>query len=352
MFHPPQPGLPDAGDLVGGRYELVSPLARGGMSRIWRAHDRRLGRDVALKILDGRQLADPLHTACIHIEGQALAQLSHPNIAVVHDLGTLTSGTPVPYLVLELVPGKPLSAIGRLLPQPMAISAVAQVADALAAAHARGLVHRDVSAGNVLLTPHGVKLVDFGICAMKGDNETIDGRIMGTIAYLAPERLNDGPVDPAADVYALGVLLYLLLTGELPWPRHADPHEGLAAVAHRRPPRFTNHNGVPSRLGELCQQCLDNDPRQRPTAAQAATRLRDAGACWDQRTATTLLGQPDVVTNTVVFTGPPQVSALRTKHRSRSRKPWRAVLTAAVSSLSAVAAWSSPEGPKKLDRQT
>jgi eukaryotic-like serine/threonine-protein kinase len=326
------PRLTHTGDLIDGRYELVRPLARGGMARIWRARDRRLGREVAVKILDPKQLGDPLHAARMQVEAQALAHLSHPHIAVIHDAGTVDADGQMPYLVMELVHGKPLSALARYLPWPAAAGVVAQVADALSAAHASGVVHRDVSAANVLLTTSGVKLIDFGICAMTGDDDSLDdGRIMGTIAYLPPERIVGTPVAPAIDVFGLGVLLYLLLTGDFPWPREGSPAEELKAVLHRGPAPSIRRPDVPARIRQACLQCLHPDPLRRPTAAEVATVLRDAGAHWDSDVATTLLGQRELDPQTLRLAG--------SAAPQRSTEGRRLAVTAAAACVVGLAAW-------------
>jgi serine/threonine-protein kinase len=344
--------LPVAGYVIDGRYELLSPMARGGMATVWQARDRKLARDVAVKILHTKQLEDPLQAARIQVEAQALAQLSHSNITVIHDAGTINGEVSLPYLVMELVRGKPLSAVARRLPWPMAASIVARVADALAVVHARGLVHRDVSAANVLLTASGVKLIDFGISAMIGDSDTVDdGRIMGTIAYMPPERLRGRPVHPAVDIYALGALFHLLLTGEHPWPRSNDPTEDLNAVLHRQPPPVGRD--LPAAIRELCRRCLSPDPLRRPTADEIGASLRRVGARWDPKVASTLLSQPAATAQTVAFTGPSNVRALRTKHERRRGHRRRSMVAAAALSVVGLAIWPlSQWSPSREPPQT
>jgi len=329
---------PDTGDVIDDRYELISPLARGGMSTVWQARDRRLGRDVALKVLDGRQLNDPLHAARIRVEAQALAKLTHPNIAVVHDLGSLDSQGRMPYVVMELVSGKPLSKLVGRLPWSLAAGVVAQLADALAAGHAIGIVHRDVSAANVLLTETGAKLVDYGIAAMTGDNDTVDdGKIMGTLAYLPPERLTGRLVHPAIDIFALGVLLHLLLTGRAPWP-HGTSND-LAAILDRQPPRALNADGISHRMSELCLRCLSGDPRKRPTARQVGSVLRDAGARWDPVVAAALLKRENWVAPTVRLAGPTPAYPPRVPQQTRPANVRRLATAGAVLGLMGLAAW-------------
>jgi serine/threonine-protein kinase len=205
------------------RYLLIEQLGAGGMAVVWRSFDDVLGRPVAVKVLSAPIAADPAFRAAIRKEARAAARLSHPNITQVYDYGetTLPDGQTVSYVVMELLDGQTLGQ--RLgdgaLPWRTAVDIAAQVAGALAAAHRRGIVHRDIAPANVMLTSGGVKVVDFGIAALAGGRGDPDGGgLLGTPAYVAPERLDDAPAAPAADVYALGALLYELLTGAPPVP--------------------------------------------------------------------------------------------------------------------------------------
>lgn len=210
------------GDLLDDRYQVESRLGAGGMSVVWRAWDRVLERAVAVKVLAGAQAAARGARQRIQAEARAAAGLWHPHVTSVYDYGEHTdaAGRQVSYVVMELLPGQTLSqrlAAGPL-PPASAMRTCAQVAEALAAAHERKLVHRDIKPSNVMLTPAGVKVVDFGIATTVGRPELeADGQLLGTAAYLAPERLAGGTVLPASDVYALGLLLYRTLTNELPW---------------------------------------------------------------------------------------------------------------------------------------
>ena len=336
------PPLLSPGDVIDHRYELVSRLARGGMGAVWRTRDLRLRRDVAMKIVEAGHQDDPLRADRIHLEAQALAQLAHSNIAVIYDMGTICGRLDSPYLVMELIHGKPLSRVARELPWPLAADVVARVADGLACAHARGIVHRDMSAANVLLTMTGVKLIDFGICATTGADDAVDeGRVVGTVAYMAPERLHGRPVDPAVDVYALGVLLYLLLTGDLPWPRQGGGVEGIQAdidaMLRRRPPLMGRD--LPASIRELCRRCLHRDPFRRPGAAQVASSLRRAGARWDSPTVTMLLAQPEVLTAPMPAATPALARTVRADVRQRSAGHRRMAVAAAACSIIGIAAW-------------
>jgi len=207
-------------EKVGGRYQLLDELGSGGMAVVWRARDEVLSRSVAVKLLAGRYADDPQWRARIRDEARAAAKLSpHPHIAQVYDFGDSDSdGSCLPYVVMELVDGPTLQERVKdgPLPPPTVFRIGAEVAAALAAAHAEGLVHRDIKPANVIVTPAGAKVVDFGIAATAGPGEPEDV-VLGTPAYLAPERLTGGAVQPATDMYALGVLMYRLLANESPW---------------------------------------------------------------------------------------------------------------------------------------
>jgi hypothetical protein len=263
--------------VLGERYELVDPLGFGGMSVVWRAHDRVLDRFVAVKLLAGRLAGEAEARDRIGTEARAAAALSHPNVAQVYDYGEWQdAGRNLPYVVMELIRGTSLQQ--RVEAGPMsarfAMRTGAEVAAALAEAHAAGLVHRDVKPANVMLTPQGAKVVDFGIAAAiraGGTGEPIE-ELFGTPAYVAPERLTDDAVAPESDVYALGVLLYRLLSGESPWTVETTT-EMLAAHVYIEPVPLTRLPGVPDYITDLCNRCLAKDPTERPTAREAASLL-------------------------------------------------------------------------------
>ncbi|OJF10138.1 hypothetical protein BG844_33860 [Couchioplanes caeruleus subsp. caeruleus] len=248
------------------------------MSVVWCAHDEVLGRDVAVKMLAPNTAADPQFVHQVHREARAVAALHHPNIVDVYDYGQDEAAGPArPYVVMELVDGPSLAQLitDGGLPWPRAVAICAQVAAALTAAHARGVVHRDVKPGNVLVIDADVKLVDFGISASAGDSDGSDGQVLGTPAYLAPERIDGTPVSPAADVYALGLLLYRALTGHLPWPA-ATTGEMLAAHRYDEPAPLPPIAQLPPEVVQLCRRCLHKRPGDRPDAAEAARILARA----------------------------------------------------------------------------
>ncbi|MGR6913775.1 serine/threonine-protein kinase [[Actinomadura] parvosata] len=259
----------EPGDVLARRYLLLDPLARGGMSVIWRAFDQSLHRMIAVKVLTASLHTDPEERVSVRSEARAAARFIHPDSIDIYDYGetVTTSGGVAAYVVMPLLDGTPLAE--RIekgpLPWPEASAIALRLARVLMAGHARGLVHRDVTAENVLLTADGPKLLDFGIAAWAGDPD--DDR--GTPPYVAPERLLGAPTHPAVDVYALGVLLHTMLTGRTPYP--GTTWEEIEA-AHRTepPPRVA---GVPYALASLCQRCLAHEPEDRPTAAQIVSGL-------------------------------------------------------------------------------
>ena len=264
--------------VLGGRYRLIDQLGTGGMAIVWRAHDQVLDRTVAVKLLAGRHVDDPQSRELIRAEARAAAALSHPNIAQVHDYGEAQEGGNFrPYVVMELVRGSTLEqrmGAGPVAPR-FAMRVSAEVAAALAAAHADGLVHRDIKPANVMLTPVGAKVVDFGIAAAIGPGSAREEfEVLGTPAYLAPERLSDDSVSPACDVYALGLLLYRLLSGELPWSVDSTT-QMLTAHIYIEPTPLPQLPGVPEYVTTLCNRCLSKDPTLRPSAREAAAVLAE-----------------------------------------------------------------------------
>ncbi|MFD0522001.1 serine/threonine-protein kinase [Paractinoplanes durhamensis] len=276
----PPSGVPDeTGWVLGDRYRLGSQVGAGGMAVVWQAYDTVLARTVAVKVLAADCADDPQSRDRIRGEAKAAAALSHPNIAQVYDYGeTDVGGEVTPFIVMELIRGSSLHQ--RLSDGPVApryaMRLCAEIAAALAAAHAEGLVHRDIKPANIMLAPTGAKVVDFGIAAAAQPPGTgsYDVEVLGTPAYLAPERLLHGAVEPASDVYALGVMLYRLLAGHPPWTSETTT-QMLAAHIYLEPPGLLPMPQVPDSVTELCNRCLAKEPAERPSAGEVAAVLAD-----------------------------------------------------------------------------
>lgn len=270
------PGSPTPGDSVG-PYRLLGILGRGGMGVVYLAEDPRLDRKVALKLLPRWLSADPRAGERFVAEARAASGLDHPNIATIYEIDETEDGRR--YIAMAHYEGETLA--DRIARGPLeveeAVDIAAQVADGLAAAHARGIVHRDVKPGNVMLTPDGtVRILDFGVAKMTtGRTLTRTGATPGTVAYMSPEQTRGGELDGRSDLWSLGVLLHEMLAGERPFRaggsealvyqiRHDDPEE----LEELRPE-------VPDRLSRVVERCLEKDPSRRPAAAsELAAALR------------------------------------------------------------------------------
>jgi eukaryotic-like serine/threonine-protein kinase len=262
------------GRRLGGRYRMGELLATGGMGEVWAAHDLLLDRPVAVKVLGGALAGDGRAAERLRREARAAGRLEHPSIARVLDLGEHDGR---PYLVMELLEGESLATrIDRAGPMPPdeAARVVAAVADALEAAHAAGVVHRDVKPGNVFLTSAGeVKVLDFGIAWCAHDAALTTGELLGTAAYLAPERVLGHRATPAADIYALGVVLYELLAGHRPFDADSEVELAMAHV-NATPPslREAAPSAPPFLIAASCQ-AMAKDPSVRPPSAAAFANL-------------------------------------------------------------------------------
>lgn len=268
-----------AGALLARRYRLIDQIGAGGMSVIWRARDEVLDRVVAVKVLAPALASNSKFRELVREEARAAAQLVHPHVTAVHDYGETVApdGQVTSFVVMELLTGEELEAILTAGPLPWraAVEVCAQVAEALAAAHRLGIVHRDITPANVMMTPMGAKVLDFGIATHIGaPDEDEDGETFGTPAYVAPERLDGTPAQPATDTYSLGVLLYQTLTGRVPFPAETWDDLTRARQGDPLPPPLTGVPGLPEPVAEVCHRCLVRDPAQRPTAHQVAALLR------------------------------------------------------------------------------
>jgi Tol biopolymer transport system component len=273
---------PSAGTKLGS-YEVVAPIGAGGMGEVYQAHDTKLGRDVAIKVLPEAFAHDPEKLSRFQREAKLLASLNHPNIATIHGLED-SNGTS--YLVMELVPGETLAQRVKregAVPVEEALTIAKQIAEALEAAHEKGIIHRDLKPANVKLTPEGkVKVLDFGLAkAFAGDTSTEDmgnsptlsmaatmqGVILGTAAYMSPEQAKGKEVDKRTDIWAFGAVLFELLTGKQTF-HGEDVTDILAAVVRAEPEWQALPAATPVKVRDLLRRCLQKDKTQ---------RFRDAG---------------------------------------------------------------------------
>jgi len=254
-----------------GKYEITGILGRGGMGVVYRAEDRRIGRLVAIKTLTEGFSGQSDMLERFYREAQA-GILQHPNIVIVYDLGDEEG---VPFIVMEYVEGQPLDkliASGRQLPLIEKLSIIEQVCAALGYAHQRGVVHRDIKPANVIVQPDGqAKIVDFGIARVQSSGGesglTRTGNVIGTIHYIAPERLKGQPFDGRSDIFSTGVMLYLLLAGELPFTGE-DVAVLQKLVNDPAPPLRTFLTSYPPALDGILDRALAKDPAQRYATAE------------------------------------------------------------------------------------
>jgi serine/threonine protein kinase len=267
-----------------GPYEILSLIGVGGMGEVYRARDTRLDRVVALKHLSAHVAASSEGRRRFEREAHATSVLNHPHICTLHDVGEHEG---VAFLVMELAEGESLAARLERGPLPIvdAVRYGAQMAEALAAAHRQGIVHRDLKPANIMLTVHGVKLLDFGLAALRrqgvltegghASGLTAPGTILGTLQYMAPEQLQGKQVDARADIFSLGAILYEMLTGRYAF--NADSSAGVvAAVLDRLPnPLSVERPDAPAALDWTVTQCLNKLPTERwQNAADLAKQLR------------------------------------------------------------------------------
>lgn len=262
------------GVVLDGRYELVERIARGGMATVYRAHDERLDRWVAVKVMHAAFADDPEFVARFTREARSAARLSSAEVVAVYDQGHDVSAGVV-YLVMELVRGRDLRALMRehgALPPERALAVLEPVLSALAAAHAAGIVHRDVKPENVLLGDDGrIKVADFGLArAVEASSVTATtGLIIGTVAYLAPEQIEHGVSEPRTDVYAAGILLWEMLVGHAPVTGDTPVAVLFSHVNRDVPPASTQVGGISPALDDLVVRATRRDPARRPLDAGA-----------------------------------------------------------------------------------
>ena len=288
-----------------GKYEITGVLGRGGMGVVYRAEDKRIGRLVAIKTLTEGYSGQPEMLERFYREAQA-GILQHPNIVIVYDLGDQDG---VPFIVMEHVTGDPLDKIiasGRQLPLIDRLSIIEQVCSALGYAHQRGVVHRDIKPANVIVQPDGqAKIVDFGIARVQNSAAetglTRTGNVIGTVHYIAPERLKGQPFDGRSDIFATGVMLYFLLAGRLPFEG-----EDLAVlqklVNEPHPPLSTYLSSYPPALDAILDRALAKDPEERyATAEDFAIDLRAVGEDLKKSRASELFNDAERLTTEQEF---------------------------------------------------
>jgi serine/threonine-protein kinase len=322
--------MPPVGQMFTDRYELGREIGRGGMAEVFIARDRLLDRDVAVKVLSPGFATDPTFVARFRREAQAAASLNHPNIVAVYDWGEENGNY---FIVMEYVAGHTLREVlakYSRVPPVEAARIASEIADALAFAHRNGVVHRDIKPGNVLLTPAGVvKVTDFGIArAEQNDDLTKTGSVMGTATYFSPEQAQGLDLDGRADVYALGVVLYEMLTGVAPFVA-----DNALSVAYKHvreepvPPSHVNPE-VPAAMDRVVLTAMQKDPIRR---YQSAEDLRADLLRFER--GRPVVGGPVLppvapVTATHASAAPPPVPvALHPAHR---RHRWGAVVTVAI----------------------
>jgi eukaryotic-like serine/threonine-protein kinase len=265
------------GEVVAGRYELEELVGTGGMSSVFKARDALLERHVALKILHQHFTEDDQYVERFRREARAVASLSHPNIVTILDRGEDEGRQ---FIVFELVEGRTLAEVlheeGRL-PVRRALEIAIQVARGLAFAHGQGLVHRDVKPQNVILNGDGrAKVTDFGIArSLEIQGVTQSGAVLGTSNYIAPEQASGQPVDRTTDVYSLGVVLFELLTGEVPFPGESFVAVAMQHVSEPPPSVLEVRPDVPVRVARAVDRALEKDPAARfPTMDAFAAELQ------------------------------------------------------------------------------
>ena len=259
-----------------GPYEIVAPIASGGMGDVYRARDTRLNRVVALKTLPPEVADDPRRRQRFESEARAASALSHPNIVTVHDVGNEDG---IAFLVSELVEGESLRALlarGPLRPR-QALEIAVQIADGMGAAHAAGIVHRDLKPENVMVGSDGrVKILDFGLAkqAASGPSDvdatltgahTLPGVVMGTVGYMSPEQVRGEPADHRSDIFSFGILLYEMLTGQRAFSG-ATSVEAMSAILREDPPELPAT--LPPAVDQVVRHCLEKDARRRFQSAQ------------------------------------------------------------------------------------
>ncbi|HEY3078528.1 MAG TPA: protein kinase [Chloroflexota bacterium] len=257
-----------------GPYEIVAPLGAGGMGEVYRARDTRIGRGVAVKVLSGAFAADPDRLRRFEDEVRAAGSLNHPNVVTVFDVGTQDGS---PYIVSELLDGQTLRErlSGGALPVRKAVDHAVQIAEGLAAAHAKGIVHRDLKPENVFITREGrVKILDFGlaksaVAGSEADSATLSrhtdpGTVLGTVGYMSPEQVRARPADHRSDIFSFGAVLYEMLSGRRAF-RGDTAADTMSAILREDPPELS---AIPPALDRIVRRCLEKSPEERFESAR------------------------------------------------------------------------------------
>lgn len=326
--------MPDAATILSDRYELGPELGHGGMARVLRGTDRQLGRHVAIKVLSPPYDRDQAFVERFRREAHAAARLNHPSIVAVYDTGS-DDGTH--YIVTELVEGETLAELlarGEPLPPQRVVDISTEIARALAAAHERGVVHRDVKPGNVMLTPEGrVKVVDFGIARAAGvESGTRSGLVLGSAPYLSPEQARGEPGDERSDIYALGCVMYEMLTGQPPFTADT-PVATLYLHVHEQAPPPSSVGEVPADLEAIVLRCLEKDPAAR---FQSATEFEHALGAVDNSNNTMPLPAEDFEPTAPVEPVRPSSGSTRP---GRDRRVW--LLVGGLAALVLLITWAA-----------
>lgn len=322
----PSPTTGDVGRLIGGRYRLEAVIGRGGMATIYRARDERLETLVAVKLLRPEIAADRDLADRFRREALAASVLSHPNIVACLDTGTDPAG---PYLVMALVDGEDLTTRLRretVLPPADVARIGLDVARALGVAHQRGIVHRDVKPGNILLARDGRALVtDFGIARLADDAEgSVPGTILGSVQYFSPEQARGDATTPASDVYGLGLVLYESLTGLRPWSGETSAAIALARIGAPAPSPRASRQEVPVALDAVVVRALDSDPLRRypdGTALAAALERLLVAPAPSARARTSTPATPWTDPPVTPWTDPPAAALPHALPAERGRTP-------------------------------
>src|SRR5579862_3521071 len=267
-----------------GPYEIIAPIGAGGMGEVFRAKDTRLGRDVAIKVLPETFAKDADRLRRFEQEARSVAALNHPNILAIHDIGEFNGA---PYLVSELLEGHSLRVEmnNGALPTRRAVEYAAQIAQGLAAAHDKGIVHRDLKPENVFVTHDGrLKILDFGLAKLAklhaatddsatltladAQQETTPGVVLGTVGYMSPEQVRGEPADARSDIFALGTILYEMLSGQRAFRRDTSA-ETMTAILKEDPPEIsTTSKPISPAIERTVRRCLEKKPQQRFQSAR------------------------------------------------------------------------------------